>query len=179
MPHRPEQNGKSDREINGQMHQSLRVLPQKRDPLAPKKHKVLIKDGDGYSIIKTTEEPIEMFSIQMQAMHAITWADKELAIIDEDDKLTHKFQDYKPAAWQEPDTEISAANKLVRDRWMLNIMQWLIPYEMAQKIGAPESQEEIRKTLKDMEIEVAVSPTGCGVVIYRSDAAFAAWRCDQ
>lgn len=174
MPNRP-----SDREINGHMHQSLRVLPQQRDPLAKKKHRVLMKDGEGYSIIKTTEEPIELFTLEMQAMHAISWQDKELAIIDDEDRLTHKFEDYKPAAWQEPDTPISDANKAVRDRWVLNIIQWLLPHELSLKIGQPGAQEEIQNTLKETGVQIAVSPTGCGVVMYREGQSFAAWRCDQ
>lgn len=180
MPNRPPQNGQSDREINGQMHQSLRVLPQKRDPLAPKKHNICIETEPGkYSIVGQSEEPIEMLKLQYQAKHAIAFADMSMAIVDEDQKMVQHWSDYKPAAWQEPSENINDANKSVRDRWVLNIIQFLLPFSLSQKIGQPEAQEEIQGALKEAGVEIAVSPTGCGVVMYRDNEAFAAWSCSN
>ena len=177
MPHRPEQNGKSDREINGQMHQSLRVGEIPKDPLAKPKHRVVVKDGDGYSIVAETEDPVELFALEMQAKHAILWQNQEMAIVNSDHEMVRKWEDYKPAAYQEPSEPINDANRKIRDRWILNIIQFLLPFSLAEKIGQPEAQEEIQNTLKEMNVEIAVSPTGCGVLMYRCGESFAAWRC--
>lgn len=112
-------------------------------------------------------------------MHAVTWQNQEVIIVDDEDKMVRHWDDYKPAAWQEPNTPITPENKEVRDRWMLNIIQWLLPPSLAEKIGNPEAQEEIQKTMAEMQVEVAVSPTGCGVVLYRNHEPFAAWTCSN
>jgi len=178
MPHSPP-NGSSDREINGNMHKSLRVLPQQRDPLAPKKHNIVIETEPGkYSIVGQSEEPLGLLKLQYQAKHAIAFQDVKMAIVDQDNTIEQHWDDYKPAKWQEPNTPITPENKVVRDRWVLNIIQWLLPTSLAEKIGQPEAQEEIQKTLKEMEVEMAVSPTGCGVVMYRHHESFAAWKCE-
>lgn len=161
------------------MHQSMRIGQRKRDPLAPKKHRVVVRDGDGYSIVGETEEPLELYSLQMQAKHAIAWQNQEMAILDEDNTMVRKWEDYRPAVWQEPNEPISEVNKSVRDRWILNIVQWLLPPSLSEKIGQPEAQEEIQNTLKEMKVEMAVSPTGCGVLMYRDEEVFAAWKCDN
>lgn len=178
MPHRPPHDP-SDREINGNMHRSLRVGEIPKDPLDKPKHRVVVKDGDGYTIVAQTEEPLELYALQMQAQHAILYQNQEMAILDDEHKMVRKWGDYKPAAYQEPSEPISEVNRKIRDRWVLNIIQFLLPFSMAEKIGQPEAQQEIAEMLKEMGVEIAVSPTGCGVLMYRDSEPFAAWRCDK
>lgn len=162
------------------MHQSLRVLPQQRDPLAPKKHNIVIETEPGkYSIVGQSEEPLEMLRLQYQAQHAIIWKDCKMAIVDQDNVIEQHWDDYKPATWQEPDTLITPENAKIRSRWVLNIVQWLLPVSLSEKIGQPEAQEEIQTALREMAIEISISPTGCGVVFFRNSEPFASWKCDQ
>jgi hypothetical protein len=179
MPHRPPHES-SDRELNGNVHQSMRIGQRQRDPLAPKKHHIVIETEPGkYSVIGESTEPLEMLRLQYQARHAISHQDVKMAIVDEDQVIEQHWSDYKPAAFQDPETPITPENQTVRDRWILNIIQWLLPASLSEKIGQPDAQEEIQNTLTVMNVEIAVSPTGCGVLLYRDGESFAAWKCDQ
>jgi hypothetical protein len=60
----------------------------------------------------------------------------------------------------------------------MNIVQWLLPRDLAEKIGDPEWQAAIFAQLKEMGVEISVSPTGCGVLMFRGGESFAAWKCD-
>lgn len=172
-------NERSLREINGNLHQSLRVGNKERDPLAPMRYRVMIKEGDGYAMAEDSHEPIELLRLKIAAKHAIAWQSENVLIIDEDDKIVHGYSDYKPEVWQEPDEPISPSNAAIRDRWILNIIQFLLPFSLAQKIGDPDAQDEIKNMLTQMNIEIAVSPTGCGVLMSRVGTNFAAWACSK
>jgi len=158
----------------------MRIGERKRDPLAPKKHNIVIETEPGkYSIIGQSEEPLEMLRLQYQARHAIAHQDVKMAIVDEDSVIEQHWDDYRPAAFQDPDTPITPENQAVRDRWVQNIIQWLLPPTIAAKLGQPGANEEAQKALAEMKVEISVSPTGCGVLMFRDGEPFAAWCCTQ
>jgi hypothetical protein len=172
MPNRPPHNGEKPL--------SMRIDPgYDRDPLRPKMHRVVVEVAPGkWEIIGNTGDPIELLRIQVGANHAIGegFRGRNCMIVDEEDRVAEKFETYTPQPQAEGDP-INEANIKLRSRWILAIVKWLIPSGWTEKPDTDETQKEIRDFLKEIKVEIAFSPDGKTVIIWRDGSQLADWSC--
>lgn len=175
MPNRPPQN----HNVNGKPI-SMRIDPGfDRDPLRKKIHRVVIEISPGqWEIIGDSGDPIELLRIQVGANHAIgeSFRGRNCMIVDEENTVEEKFETYNPQPQADSD-KINAHNLKLRSRWILAIVKWLLPSGMLDKPDTEEAQNEIRSFLKEIKVEIAISPSGKQVIIWRDGETLADWSC--
>lgn len=146
------------------------------DPLAPKKHRILLEqEPDQWFIVATSEEPIEMLRLMVARDHAIGMQQKNMMIFDEkEQKGVERFENYIPKP-QDRNAPISPENQKVRDRWIGNIMKWLLDRELWDAPDTPETQAKIKASLEEQHVEISVNPNGTEVLFLRDGGTLAAW----
>ncbi len=166
MPHRPP-NGHKPFHIDRGFDETV---------LDPKKKRILMETSPGaWTIIATSEEPIEMLRLTVARDHALTMQQHNLMLWDEKGAVCEeRFENYIPKE-QDKDAPISPENEAIRNRFMGSILRWLLPTELWSAEDTPENQAAIQAALEEQNVEMSISPNGTEVAFYRDGALLTAW----
>lgn len=173
MPHLP------SHENNGSPQRLTIKEHFNRDPLKPKTHKVLVEIEPGqWQIIGNTGEDLRTLRLAVGMNHAVdpSFRQRNCMIVDDDSVVEEKFECYTPESHKQGEP-ISEYNLKLRARWILAIVKWLLPSGMLDLPDTEETQNEIRKFLKEINVEISISPAGDKVIIWRDGAQLADWSC--
>lgn len=163
----------SDDPLNGhERPKPLSMMIQKeRDPLRPMRHQVV--DARGY-IIAQSEEPIELLKIEMAKQHAVFDPNREVHIIDESCTVVHTEGSY----WVEPqEGPPDEARVELRDKWLENVMRFLLPPGLFERRNDEASQKRIQRWFRGNKVSLEVRPDGGAVRVWRDGVVLCSWGC--
>lgn len=156
----------------------MRISPgYDRDPLRPNKHHVLVeneeKPGEWFVLGQASEEPLAMLALSVRGNHAIGLQQTNMMIVDESGTAVESFNSYRPLP--QPEGSISPENQKIRDRWISNVIRWLLGEAVWDAPDTPEGHQTVNDALKEAKINMAVSPDGCGAIVFRDGNTLAVW----
>lgn len=153
----------------------MRIEPGfERDPLRKPKHRVLMKSEEGYTIMGTVEDPIELLKLEVEGQHACGMPDKDMVIVDEKSVVVAKYDSYHVTPQEGPPTE---ERLKVRDRWLEAVMRFLLPRGLYDEKDNPEKQERIKRWFTSKKIQIEIRPDGGAVKIWRDGVVLTSWGC--
>lgn len=116
-----------------------------------------------------------MLRLMVARDHAIGMQTSNMMLFDEKaGKCVERFDNYIPKP-QDKHAPISEENASIRGRWIGSIIKWLIDRELWDAPDNAETQEKVKASLVENNVEIAVSPNGTEVIIYREGATLCAW----
>lgn len=153
----------------------MRINPQfNKDPLRPKIHRVLMKSAEGFTIMGTVEDPIELLKLEIEGQHAVGMPNEEMVIVDQDSVCVAEYHSYHVEPQAGPPTE---ERLKVRDRWLEAVVRFLLPPGLYNDKDNPERQERIQRWFKSKKIEIQIRPDGGAVQIWRDGVVLTKWGC--
>ncbi len=154
---------------------SMRINPGfDKDPLKKPIHRVLMKSAEGYTIMGTVEDPIELLKLEVEGQHAVGLNDKDMLIVDEENTVVAKYDSFHVDPQEGPPTP---ERLKVRDDWLEKVMRFLLPPGLYNDQSNPDCQERIKRWLQKRKIEIQIRPDGGAVQIWRDGVVLTKWGC--
>lgn len=177
MPHRPPNGSNHDRVAPPRLAIERDYDP---DPLAKPQFQILVETETGeYTILGTTDQPVELLRIETAGRHACTLQSENMLIVDKKTReVCERFENYRPEP-QDPNEPITDRNAAIRDRWVGSIIKWVISGTLWDAEDNEDTQAKVKAELDAQGIEISISPGGCQVLITRQGATLAAWSAMQ
>ena len=161
---------------NGHSPLSMRISPgYDKDPLRRPKHRVLTsEDGVNFTIMGSTDEPLELLKLSVEGQHALGFKDATVKIVAEDHTVVADYPSYHAPAEEGPPSE---ARLRLRDRWLEAVMRFLLPARLYEVKGQPEKAKVLARWFKKHRIAIELRPDGGAVRIYRNGDVLSEWGC--
>lgn len=148
-----------------------------KDPLRPKTHRVLMEsptEPGKWMVVSVSQEPIEMLRLIVARDHAIGMQSCNIVIVDEGQTVEERLENYV-AIPQDKDEPITPENQKTRDRWIANVIRWLLPSSLWNASNTEENQLAVKQCLDEQKVELAINPMGTQVLLMRDGATLTAW----